>query len=76
MKYNVLIIAAMEKEVSLLLESSDLIGKREVGYAKIHELRYRGKDFLLVTSGIGKGFAASALSAALALYPEVKKVIN
>lgn len=54
---------AMEKEAIPLLKASTVISKRRSGYASIYECQLGKTPFFIVISGIGKGFAAAAMTA-------------
>ena len=53
---------AMEKEAIPLFKASTVISKRRSGYASIYECQYDNIPFSVVISGIGKGFAAAAMT--------------
>ena len=70
-------VAAMEKEIRPILARFSF---REEAFGKISKLYHmegRGCRFLLLVSGVGKGFAASALAAVLTRYGEqIDAVLN
>lgn len=72
------IVFAMEKEAKPLLENPLLSIKKEkqFGFTKINECSVNGKDFIVAISGIGKAFAASAITSIANNYPEVDQIIN
>ena len=57
----VCLLFAMEKEASELLKNVEILENRCVGYTEIFEVEKDEKKFLVAISGIGKGFAASAI---------------
>ena len=67
----------MEKEIRPLL---DRFSYQEESFGKVSRVYHvsgSGKEFLVVVSGIGKCFAASALSAVLARYgKQIEAVVN
>lgn len=66
---------AMDKEASPLLSLSEIKEEKRSGYAKIYLCSAFNKEFLVLVSGIGKGFACSGLTAAILLY-DVDSIIN
>lgn len=66
---------AMDKEASPLLLQAEIKEKRQSGYAKIYLCSAFNKEFLVLVSGIGKGFACSGLTSAILLY-NVDSIIN
>ena len=54
---------AMEKEATPLLKASTVLSKRRSGFATIYECLYDNISYSIVISGIGKGFAAAAMTA-------------
>jgi adenosylhomocysteine nucleosidase len=70
------IALAMEKEATYLLSKSSVKETKQVGFAKIMRCSIQNRDYILVISGIGKGFAASAVQAIAILYPDLESCIN
>lgn len=66
---------AMKKEASPLLEECEILEKRKSGYAELFLCKKGSSNFLILVSGIGKGFACSGLTSALLLY-KIDSVIN
>ena len=64
----VCLLFAMEKEASELLKNVEILENRCVGYTEIFEVKKDEKKFLVAISGIGKGFAASAIASIANLY--------
>ena len=56
---------AMEKEAEPLLKDSKVEKEERSGFARMLVCSCRGKRFLVLISGIGKGFACSGLTAAI-----------
>ena len=71
----VCLLFAMEKEASELLKNVEILENRCVGYTEIFEVKKDEKKFLVAISGIGKGFAASAIASIANLY-KVDSFIN
>lgn len=71
----VCLLFAMEKEASELLKNVEILENRCVGYTEIFEVEKDEKKFLVAISGIGKGFAASAIASIANLY-KVDSFIN
>lgn len=71
----VCLLFAMEKEASELLKNVEILENRCVGYTEIFEVEKAEKKFLVAISGIGKGFAASAIASVANLY-KVDSFIN
>jgi len=69
-------LVAMESEAAYLLQKSQIKAVKEAGFATLSLCSLNGKDFLLVRTGIGKGFAASATTSACLLYPNITSLIN
>ena len=70
-------VYAMEKEALPLLEEVTILSDKKMGkISRLLEVSLNKKKFLIVISGIGKAFAASSLSSAFALHPEIDAVIN
>lgn len=66
---------AMEQEAAPLLENAKILEEKKSGFARLLLIEKFGRAFLVVVSGIGKGFAASGLTSAILLYhPE--RIIN
>lgn len=59
---------AMDKEATPLLKASEVKEEKTSGFAKLYLCSAFGKEFLVLVSGIGKGFACSGLTAAILLY--------
>ena len=70
------IVVAMENEAAYLLSASRLVQTKKAGFAKIMECQIGHTSYLLVVSGIGKAFAASAVTSVLELYPSVDTLLN
>ncbi len=66
---------AMKKEAAPLLEHCVVIEKKTSGFAELYLCKRESLSFLILVSGIGKGFACSGLTSALLLY-KVDRVIN
>lgn len=60
-----LLIYAAEYETAPILKEVEVLSYERLGYTKLFRCAYLGKTFLLGVSGIGKAFAAAALSAIL-----------
>ena len=69
------LLFAMERECEAFLQKVKLLHAARFGYTKVIEASYKGHTFLLAISGIGKGFAAAAVSAAASHY-EIDAFIN
>lgn len=76
MKNMKCIVVAMEKEAAYLLAHSQVKKTIEAGFAKIKECQIASTPYLLVVSGIGKAFAASAVTSVLNLYPSTELILN
>ena len=59
---------AMDKEAAPLLKASTVKEEKRSGFAKLYLCSLFGKDFLILVSGIGKGFACAGATAAILLY--------
>jgi adenosylhomocysteine nucleosidase len=70
------IVVAMEKEAAYLLSKSEVKKTKQAGFAKIMECEIGKTPYLLVVCGIGKAFAASAVTSVLNLYPSVDVLLN
>ncbi len=72
-------VFAMEKEAAPVLKEATIIKEEKVGYTRLVEATYQGVRFLVGISGIGKGFAASAMTV-ICTHPvyskELEGVIN
>ena len=62
-KRSIIFLFAMEKEAAPLLEASKILSKRHSGYTCIMDCQHQDVLFHVVISGIGKGFAAAAMTA-------------
>ena len=72
-----LFIYAMEKEAAPFLDKVLFTKKRKLGYATVYEAFKGDKSFLIAISGIGKAFAAGALSAILTAYEgQIDEIYN
>ena len=69
-------VFAMEKEAKPLLEESQILSSRKCGLSLLYEVEKDGVRFLVCVSGVGKGFAASAIAEICLLHPEVEQIIN
>jgi Nucleoside phosphorylase len=70
------IMVAMEKEAAYLLSKSSIKETKQAGFAKIMLCSIGHHDYVLAVSGIGKGFASSAMEAVALLYPQLQSCIN
>lgn len=70
------IAVAMEKEAAYLLSKSQIKETKQAGFAKIMLCSLKGKDYILVVTGIGKAFASSAIEALTLLYPSLTSCLN
>lgn len=66
---------AMNKEAAPFLNGCEVIETKKSGYASILLCKKEEKTFVVLISGIGKGFACAGLAAALLTY-DIDKVIN
>jgi adenosylhomocysteine nucleosidase len=66
----------MQKEADPILAKCVIAKSRKVGFAIFYEVTMGKVPFVLVVSGIGKAFAASALQALAILYPNVDSCLN
>lgn len=66
---------AMDKEAAPLLAISRIEEEKRSGFAKLFLCSAFDKEFVVLVSGIGKGFASSGLTSAILLY-DIDKVIN
>ena len=69
-------VTAMEKEASYLIEAIEIIEEEKCGYGRIISASYKGVDFLILISGIGKVLSAAALTDAIMNYPDISCIIN
>lgn len=66
---------AMKKEAEPFLKECSVLENKKSGFAELYLCKKNAQCFLILVSGIGKGFACSGLTSALLLYP-VDCVIN
>lgn len=66
---------AMDKEAAPLLALSTVLEEKRSGFAKLFLCSAFDKKFVVLVSGIGKGFASSGLTSAVLLY-DIDKIIN
>ena len=66
---------AMKKEADPLIEESEVCERKKSGFAEIALCKKGKTRFVVLISGIGKGFACSGLTSALLLYP-IDCVVN
>ncbi len=66
---------AMDKEAAPLLSISKIEEEKRSGFAKLFLCSAFQKRFVVLISGIGKGFACSGLTSAILLY-DIDRVIN
>ena len=66
---------AMKKEAEPFLKDCSVIEKKKSGFAELYLCQKECVEFLILVSGVGKGFACSGLTSALLLY-RVDSVIN
>ena len=71
----VCICFAMKKEASPLLEECEVLEQKKSGFADIFLCKKGKTTFVVLVSGIGKGFACSGLTSALLLY-KIDRVVN
>ena len=65
----------MKKEAEPFLKDCSVIEEKKSGFAELYLCKKESKEFLILVSGIGKGFACSGLTSALLLYP-IDSIIN
>ncbi len=65
----------MKKEAEPFLKDCSVIEEKKSGFAELYLCKKESAEFLILVSGIGKGFACSGLTSALLLY-HVDSVIN
>lgn len=66
---------AMKKEAEPLLRECAVLEEKKCGFAEISLCKKGNISFVVLVSGIGKGFACSGLTSALLLY-KIDRVIN
>ena len=62
------LLFAMERECEAFLQKVESLRTARFGFTKVIEARHKGRSFLVAISGIGKGFAAAAVSAVASHY--------
>ena len=67
---------AMEKEAAPLLEDSEILESTLTGFARFYVCEKNEKKFLVGITGIGKVFAASALTSLRIKFPTVTGIYN
>ena len=73
---NLCYIFAMEAEAMPIIQSSEILEQRHLGFAKLYKLSYGGRVFYALISGVGKVLASSSVTAACVKYPEIDAYVN